>query len=114
MSNPWAFHLGLATSLLIAIPASASAQTWRTGNGSSCLKVCDGARLSAVISGRYKDTGPLGGRAPNWRPPPMAFTVCRDAEGRPGYNLEGRWYGLCYVARGGKEIGADRFECLCK
>jgi hypothetical protein len=74
-------------------------------NRPSCLELCQAKGKKPVAGGIH----PSG----NW------YHVCAAEPGgemtgwRIGYNLAPDWSRACYVGQGGKEIGDQRYDCLC-
>jgi hypothetical protein len=88
--------------LILAMTTVSNAFSWVDGRGQRCDIACEGRGLQAVTGGRHR-----GER----------FFVCGahgSSDGRPGYNLAPEWSNKCFVAIGGREVGAPLYSCLCR
>lgn len=99
----------LAGALLLSVCGLAEAQVqWLPGNGQSCDRVCNRARMQPVSSGQHW----AGGQKRDF------FFVCATNERghgfRAGYNLRPDWDDVCMVGFGGQEVRARDYVCACQ
>ena len=93
----------LSTCLLfLAMTTVSNAFSWVDARGQRCDIACEGKGRQALSSGTYQNGESL-------------FICAADGSSndRPGYNLAPDWANKCFVAIGGKEVGAPSYSCLC-